>query len=50
MTIGQYARKGGKTVDEVVATWKTPAKYTGYPAANADRVRANAQVVGNEVR
>src|SRR5262249_22993211 len=49
----QEAKKAGKTVDDVVTTWKTPAKYTGYaePAtdaqrtARANRIKADAQVI-----
>jgi cyclase len=46
----QDAKKGGKTVDDVVATWKTPAKYTGYAAPQAARVKADAQVVWDETK
>ena len=56
----QDAKKSGKTVDDVVSTWKTPAKYTGYSApdpANAEqvrtaaaRVRADAQVIWDETK
>ena len=56
----QDAKKAGKTVDDVVSTWKTPAKYTGYNApdpANAEqvrtaeaRVRADAQVIWDETK
>jgi hypothetical protein len=52
--------KAGKTVDDVVSTWKTPAKYTGYTAPDpADpaqvraaeaRVRADAQVIWDETK
>jgi hypothetical protein len=48
VTTVQAAKKSGKTVDDVVKSWSTPAKYAGYPAANADRVRADAQVVWDE--
>ncbi len=50
VTTVQTAKKNGQTVDDVVKTWKTPAKYTGYPAANPDRVRADAQVIWNETK
>jgi cyclase len=56
----QDAKKAGKTVDDVVSTWKTPAKYTGYNAPDpADaaqvsaaqaRVRADAQVIWDETK
>ena len=45
VTFVQDAKKAGKTVDDVVNTWKTPAKYTGYNVpdpANEAQVRAAA--------
>jgi glyoxylase-like metal-dependent hydrolase (beta-lactamase superfamily II) len=44
----QDAKRAGRTVDDVVATWATPAKYVGYAAANAERVAADAQVIWDE--
>lgn len=44
----QEAKKGGKTVDEVVNTWKTPERFANYATPNAARVRADAQVVWDE--
>ena len=44
------AKKGGKTVDDVVKTWETPAKYANYAKPNPDRVRADAQVVWDEIK
>lgn len=46
----QDAKKGGRTVDDVVSTWKTPAKYTGYSSPNPARVRADAQVIWDETK
>ena len=54
----QDAKKAGKTIDDVVTTWKTPAKYTGYNepttddqrTARANRVRADAQVIWDETK
>ena len=54
----QDAKKAGKTVDDVVATWKTPAKYTGYTEPTTDeqrtarqnRVKADAQVIWDETK
>jgi len=46
----QDAKNSGKTVDDVVKTWKTPAKYTGYAAPVEARVRADAQVVWDETK
>lgn len=50
VTFVQDAKKGGKTVDDVVKTWKTPAKYTGYAAPQEARVRADAQVIWDETK
>jgi glyoxylase-like metal-dependent hydrolase (beta-lactamase superfamily II) len=50
VTFVQDAKKAGKTVDDVVAGWKVPEKYTGYAAPNVDRVRANAQVIWDETK
>ena len=46
----QDAKKAGKTVDEVVTTWKTPAKYVGYAAPQAARVKADAEVIWAETK
>jgi len=54
----QDAKKAGKTIDDVVNTWKTPAKYTGYAEATTDeqrktrtgRIRSDAQVIWDETR
>jgi glyoxylase-like metal-dependent hydrolase (beta-lactamase superfamily II) len=46
----QGAKKAGKTVDDVVKTWATPAKYTNYNKPNPDRVKADAQVIWEESR
>jgi cyclase len=46
----QAAKQAGKTVDDVVSTWTTPSKYTGYNKPNPDRVRADAQVIWDETK
>ena len=46
----QDAKKAGKTVDDVVNTWKTPAKYTGYGMPNPMFVRSGAQVIFEETK
>jgi glyoxylase-like metal-dependent hydrolase (beta-lactamase superfamily II) len=46
----QDAKKAGKTVDDVAATWKTPAKYAGYAAPQAARVKADAEVIWSETK
>ena len=50
VAFAQNAKKGGKTVDDVVATWKTPAKYAGYGMPDPARVKADAQVVFDETK
>ena len=51
----QAAKKAGKTVDQVAATWKIPAKYKGYtdPAstpAQTARLKTNIQIVFDETK
>jgi hypothetical protein len=44
------AKKAGKSVDEVANTWKIPAKYIGYGEPQAVRLKANVQVVYDELK
>src|SRR5215475_7839396 len=49
----QAAKKAGKSVDEVAASWKIPAQYKGYtdPASTPQqtaRLKANVQIVFDE--
>ena len=44
------AKKAGKSVDDVANTWKIPAKYTGYAAPAPARLKANVQIVFDEVK
>jgi glyoxylase-like metal-dependent hydrolase (beta-lactamase superfamily II) len=46
----QDAKKAGKSVDDVVNAWKTPAKYTGYGMPNPMFVRSDAQVIFEETK
>ena len=46
----QDAKKAGKTVDDVVNTWKAPAKYTDYGMPNPMFVRSDAQVIFEETK
>ncbi len=46
----QAAKKAGKTVDEVAASWTIPAKYTGYGAPAPARLKANVQIVFDETK
>jgi|SRR5215471_4624367 len=59
-TAVRAAKKAGKTVDQFVKEWKTPAKYTGYLAADAPTgvpnisqanfVRDAAMVIWEEIK
>ena len=44
------AKKAGKSVDDVVSSWKTPEKYTGYGPAQPAGVKNDAQVIYNELK
>jgi cyclase len=51
----QAAKKAGKKVDEVAASWKLPAKYKGYtdPASTPQqtaRLKTNVQIVFDETK
>ena len=48
VTTVQAAKQSGKTMADVVSSWKTPEKYPGYPAADPARVKANVQVIWDE--
>jgi cyclase len=44
------AKKAGKSVDEVANSWKIPAKYMGYAAPQPVRLKANVQVIYDELK
>jgi cyclase len=46
----QAAKRAGRSVDDVVATWKTPAAYTGYNAPQPARIKADAEVIFGETK
>ena len=43
-------KKAGRTVDQIADGWKIPEKYAGYTAPQATRLKANVQVVFDEVK
>ena len=43
------AKQAGKTVDEIASAWKVPAKYAGYGTPQPARLKANVEVVYNEL-
>jgi cyclase len=44
------AKKAGKSVDEVAGSWKMPEKYKGYAAVQPARLKANVQVIYDELK
>jgi len=46
----QAGKKAGKSVDDIVSSWKMPAKYTGYAMPAAARLKANVQVIFDELK
>jgi cyclase len=46
----KQAKGAGKSVDDIVTSWKMPAKYNGYAAVQEPRLRSNVQVVFNELK
>jgi glyoxylase-like metal-dependent hydrolase (beta-lactamase superfamily II) len=43
------AKKAGKTVDEVAASWKIPPKYAGYAPADPNRLKNNVRLAYSEL-
>jgi cyclase len=43
-------KKAGRTADEIAAGWTIPAKYTGYAAPAADRLKGNVTLVFGELK
>ncbi|MGH9147676.1 MAG: MBL fold metallo-hydrolase [Vicinamibacterales bacterium] len=46
----QAAKKAGRTIDDVVNTWKVPERFKGYTQPMPDRLRYNVEVVWNETK
>src|SRR4051812_36523017 len=44
------SKKQGKSADDVAASWKVPAKYTGYPQPMPAGIKNAAQVVMDEIK
>ena len=44
------ARKAGRSVDEIAASWTIPAKFKGYAAPQPARLKANVEVIANELK
>ena len=50
LTAVEAAKKAGKTSDEISTTWTVPAKFTGYATPQANRLKANADVILSELK
>jgi glyoxylase-like metal-dependent hydrolase (beta-lactamase superfamily II) len=44
------AKKAGRSVDEIAKSWTIPEKFKGYSPPQAARLRANVEVVYNEIK
>jgi len=44
----QTAKRAGKSVDDIAASWKMPAKYTGYAPVDANRLKNNVRLAFSE--
>ena len=45
----RQAKTAGKSVDDFAASWKIPAKYAGYAAPDANRLKNNAKLAYSEL-
>ena len=50
LAMGQEGKKAHRSVDEVANAWKQPAKYANYAAPQPARLRANVQVIFDELK
>ena len=44
----QAGKKAGQTVEQIAESWKAPARFAGYQAPQANRLRGNVQVIFDE--
>jgi cyclase len=43
------AKAAGKSIDDIAGSWKMPAKYTGYAAPDANRLKNNVKLAHTEL-
>jgi cyclase len=43
------AKEAGRSVDDIASSWEIPSNYSGYDDPTADRLKANAQVIYDEL-
>jgi hypothetical protein len=46
----QKAKKAGKSVDDIAASWLMPAKYKGYAAVDPNRLKNNVKLAFSEAK
>jgi hypothetical protein len=46
----QAAKKAGRTIDDVVNTWKVPERFKGYAQPMPERLRYNVELVWDETK
>jgi len=46
----QAAKKAGRTVDQVAASWTMPAQFAGYGAVQPARLASNVKVIFDETK
>jgi glyoxylase-like metal-dependent hydrolase (beta-lactamase superfamily II) len=44
----QQAKRAGQTIDQFIASWKVPARFSGYAQPQPEELRSNTQVVWDE--
>jgi cyclase len=43
------AKKAGKSIDDIASTWKIPSNFTGYAAADVNRLKNNVRLAFSEL-
>jgi cyclase len=46
----QEGKRAGQSIDDIAQAWTMPAKYSGYAAPQPARLRANVEVIFNELK
>jgi cyclase len=49
-TAVREGKKAGRSIDDIAKGWSMPAAYTGYSPPQPARVRANVEVIYNEIK
>ena len=49
-TAVREGKKAGRSIDDIAKSWSMPAAYAGYSQPQAGRLRANVEVIYNEIK